>query len=477
MTQALQDSVVLITSSDGKNKRFGTGFIIRQRTNLAYVLTCDHVLEDVGSDSVLVEDLPAVVEVRGQSEGIDLAVLRVEALLGKPVAVLGDEGHPGNEVETAGFQIFDRDHLVRPLQASLGARVGLKSQVGDRIDAWDLQISDDYSLQPGYSGSPVVDERTGSVVGVVSHRQGGKTGLAISVKMLERIWRVIDSQLLYGTLSKLGYRAQVRLFRRVLNADATAAFLIHGALDYGQDWLLNKLANQYIDNLPTSRVVRIDLSRKVRGNDVSALWRELGRRGGIKQANPDISDVIARVSQWQKTQNVLLIFHSVNRIPEESLQEIMTHFWQPLTASVAGSVAGDLTAGDLTPKTDAQASTTKRSEAKSTEARKKLLLFLIDYGDRASSWKLPFAEKIDAKWQPLTPVKSPKLSEFSNEDLMEWMEDESSHLPFGLMNNIDATVDLILQHSAEGIPELALGEICDRCGYDWYEEAEKWLKL
>lgn len=451
--QALQDSVVLITSSDPKNRRFGTGFVIRQRINLAYVLTCDHVVEDVGgATQILVEDLPATVEVTGQSEGIDLAILRVESLLGKPVLSMADNGQQGDTVETAGFQVFDKDHLVRPLQAQLGAKVGLQSQVGDRIDAWDLQIADDHSLQPGYSGSPVIDEHTGTVLAVVSHRQGDKSGLAISVRMLERIWRIIDSHLLYEVLAKLGYRTQVRLFRSVLNANSVAAFLIYGALDYGQDWLLNKLANQYINDLTTSRVIRIDLSRTVRGTDVSALWRELGRRSGLRQAQPAITEVVARVGQWRKTQNVLLIFHSVNRIPEQSLTEIMNDFWQPLVASMDK---------DLPNK----------------KVGKKLLLFLVDYDDSTSDWEIPFAEKIDAAWQPLTPVKAPRLGEFSSEDLMEWMEDESSILPFALMDQIDSNVEMILQNSADGVPELALGEICDRCGYDWYEEAEKWLKL
>jgi hypothetical protein len=52
-----------------------------------------------------------------------------------------------------------------------------------------LEIVDDYPLQPGYSGSPVVDQTGGAVLGVVSHRHGeGKRGLAISVEALTKIW-------------------------------------------------------------------------------------------------------------------------------------------------------------------------------------------------------------------------------------------------------------------------------------------------
>jgi hypothetical protein len=57
-----------------------------------------------------------------------------------------------------------------------------------RIKAWDLEITDKFPLQPGYSGSPVVDEY-GKVIGVVNTRLGdGKTGVAISIEALEQIW-------------------------------------------------------------------------------------------------------------------------------------------------------------------------------------------------------------------------------------------------------------------------------------------------
>ena len=47
---------------------------------------------------------------------------------------------------------------------------------------------DDY-LQPGYSGSPVIDKYSNTVLGVVSHRRGkGDKGLAISIEALSEIW-------------------------------------------------------------------------------------------------------------------------------------------------------------------------------------------------------------------------------------------------------------------------------------------------
>ena len=54
--------------------------------------------------------------------------------------------------------------------------------------SWDLNIDDVDTLQPGYSGSPVVDEK-GVCIGIVSHREGrGEKGIAISIEVLTKIW-------------------------------------------------------------------------------------------------------------------------------------------------------------------------------------------------------------------------------------------------------------------------------------------------
>ena len=57
--EELQRSVVLISSSDRKNNRFGTGFVVRQYSGSAYLLTCAHVVDDVGgSDKVQIRESP-----------------------------------------------------------------------------------------------------------------------------------------------------------------------------------------------------------------------------------------------------------------------------------------------------------------------------------------------------------------------------------------------------------------------------------
>jgi hypothetical protein len=47
---SVSDSVVLITSADVKNSRFGTGFIFRHQEDWTYLITCAHVVQDVGGN-------------------------------------------------------------------------------------------------------------------------------------------------------------------------------------------------------------------------------------------------------------------------------------------------------------------------------------------------------------------------------------------------------------------------------------------
>jgi hypothetical protein len=104
-------------------------------------------------------------------------------------------------------------------------------------------------------------------------------------------------------------------------------------------------------------------------------------------------------------------------------------------------------------------------------------MFLVDYEGCAGSWNFPFAEKLDSTWKPHTPIRAPRLVEFSDNDLTNWIEDEYDQLPLELTKEVDYTVKEILKNSENGIPEFALEAICGRCGCDWYEELDKWLKL
>lgn len=449
----VQDSIVLISSQDEKNKRFGTGFIIRQSGSRTHVLTCAHVVEDLGGCTrVNIDGMPASVVAIGEVDCLDLAVLQADGLRQKRPLRLEPKGKSRDSISTIGFQEFDKVCLSRPLEGVLGNQVILQSKQGtERVCAWDLEIIDDYFLKPGYSGSPVISQESGYVLGIVSHRQGkGQKGLAISIAALEKIWRMIDSQELYRLLLKLGYRQQVRQFRKLVKSHSIAALLICGEPDYGQRWLLNRLVTQHLPNNLMGKTVNIDLARRGRRSDPEAIWRNLARRVGLK-GTPSVDSIVHRIYRWWETQDVLLVFHDVDYLPQHCFQEFLDQFWLPLA-------------------------TQAKESHNIHESGYKLLMFLVDYTNKVETWDTPFIEKIDSTWESKVPIRTPRLEEFSSDELFDWIEDRLDELPTSFKNE-EILVQEILSDSNEGIPELVLQEICERCGVDWYEEMDRWLKL
>lgn len=206
MSSDISDSIVLITSRDSdRSRNFGTGFAIAQDDKTIYLLTCAHVIRDVGGrEQVLVDGIPATVVAAGDEVGFDLAVLRVEGLWDKPRLSLCLSGEAEKPLIIAGFYQFDpkTPPALRTIRGSLGEQIRLSSRDGsDRVKAWDLKIEGEYYLQPGYSGSPVIDRENGCVLGVVTHQIGkGEKGLAISIQALVKIWQEMPVDLITPSL-------------------------------------------------------------------------------------------------------------------------------------------------------------------------------------------------------------------------------------------------------------------------------------
>jgi S1-C subfamily serine protease len=73
------DACILITSRNPDNRRFGTGFIIYHSGQKSYVVTCAHVISDVGGEELIEADgQPARIVGIGSDDGLDLAVIEVD---------------------------------------------------------------------------------------------------------------------------------------------------------------------------------------------------------------------------------------------------------------------------------------------------------------------------------------------------------------------------------------------------------------
>ncbi|MEC4812817.1 MAG: hypothetical protein SAK29_06020 [Scytonema sp. PMC 1069.18] len=273
------------------------------------------------------------------------------------------------------------------------------------------------------------------------------------LQQIENADTVAGSEELYRALMKLGYREQVRSFLRFLKAQSVGAFLIHGSPDYGQRWLLNRLVTQYVRFGTIGKAVKVKLDRIGRRRDINVLWRELGGLVGLsKHGSPE--EIAKQVFQLWKTQTVLLVFHDVDCMPKDYLQELLNEFWFPLASQARGVV--------------------------SQTHQFQLLMFLVDYEGCVGCKDTMFVEQLAPSWEPKIPIRLPEITAFCDRILLDWLETveiDSHKLPFiELMHEMEDLARDILRNSENGIPELALSEICNLCGCNWYDERERWLK-
>ena len=263
---------------------------------------------------------------------------------------------------------------------------------------------------------------------------------------------------LYRALLKLGYQEQIIAFKRFLKSQSIAAFLLHGSPDYGQRWLLNRLITQHIRYGTTGKLVRIQLNRIGRRRDISALWRELRGRVGLVGRQHTPSEIVEQIYGWWQTQNVILVFHDVDCMPKEYLQQLIQDFWLPLAAQAR--------------------------EVASKTTNYQLLMFLVDYEGGVSKQNTLFVEKLEPSWEPKIPIKLPSINPFGDRILKDWMNAIAVDIEFDALPLVEAIINdtedeliqEILDNSDNGVPELAMSEICHLCECNWYEEKDRWLK-
>ena len=217
-------SVFLVSSNDPDNDKFGSSVLIHKDESVSYLLTCAHVVRDVGGvHKVKVDIHPAEIVAQGSDNySDDLAVLRVNKSLGASILPLGNLSKRGSRFFTSvGWSLYDkRNKLFRlePIQGRLTRTVKLKSREQEGfVDAWEINLDSISKLQRGHSGAPILDRDSRLVIGIISHREEEKTGLAISITILDSIWIDLPSGLIRETAYDLS--AIRNLLKAVFNKD------------------------------------------------------------------------------------------------------------------------------------------------------------------------------------------------------------------------------------------------------------------
>lgn len=185
MSDIYSELIVPIECAPADFPSIGSGFVFHRIRDIAYVVTCAHVMSDTDdSCQILVDDLPATVVAKGDPKGLDLAILEVRDLRASLDLTFQQSVQAGTPVKIWGFY-KDSPTPYKKLQsikAVFVEQVLVKGKKQQRGEAWNFDIISG-ELKPGYSGSPAINSNN-EVVGIVFYSEGAKRGCAFGVKTL-----------------------------------------------------------------------------------------------------------------------------------------------------------------------------------------------------------------------------------------------------------------------------------------------------
>lgn len=194
-------SIILIESRQPDNTAIGTGFVIHHTADYTCILTCAHVVRDMGGpDHVKAATLPAEVLALGADNGLDLAVLRVARLPNRAALSLRTGGRANQAVEIEGYYKYISFRALELIRGRIAGSFRLSDTRQEHfVAAWHITIDDQAKLVGGYSGSPLCDAESGVVIGVMITRDGEQQGRAIAVEALRYVWPELPEGLLTTT--------------------------------------------------------------------------------------------------------------------------------------------------------------------------------------------------------------------------------------------------------------------------------------
>jgi len=181
----MKNSIVSIESVN--NSSFGTGFVIDSDEKGVYILTCQHVLDDV--EKPVIENVLAKVIAKG--DFIDMAILYVSKLHRETLPLQTQECNELN-VEVIGFSHFNKSLTQKKhINATLYKEsIELHSKEDDAYySVRKIKANDGFNFDRGNSGSPVICKNSGKVIAMISNKEGNDIGYAIDIVNLKEVWK------------------------------------------------------------------------------------------------------------------------------------------------------------------------------------------------------------------------------------------------------------------------------------------------
>ncbi len=254
--------------------------------------------------------------------------------------------------------------------------------------------------------------------------------------------------LLYKSLLKLGYWKQHNCFEEIAIKYSHGVFLLQGSSkDDGQKWLLKRLALISPKILQGKKII-IDLNRTSSRTDITGIWNEFAGRVGLPEESLP-SKIADKICELWKSQNVLIVFDNVDETIKENLYDLLNDFWNSLSQKIL--------------------------ENNIQQSKLKLFIFFLDYQKFVSQWNVGFVENYNSNWQPNDPLELPIINPFLEQDIRDWLNYQSQDLPPAISSNKTESVRKLLEK--QGIPIPTLRKICELCGFNWFDQEDKWLNL
>lgn len=193
MKSAYTKSIVRITSCLNNRPEFGSGFIIRYSKGSTYVVTCAHVIRDIGGSSKvrIGENHDEVEVVATGSSSFDVAVLKVkkqfEECVPLSVCLSCEEGE---RFVICGWRQFAGQFVTTTSVYGRLTLLGDTEEKNHRAETYSFEVEnpDKNLLDDGCSGAPVINEKNGCVAGIVLQKiDQGRKGICISINAVTKI--------------------------------------------------------------------------------------------------------------------------------------------------------------------------------------------------------------------------------------------------------------------------------------------------
>ena len=309
-------STFLIQSS--QNKSFGTGFCVDQDEQGSFLVTCSHVVEECGVDTLEVQGYKAELLAQGSSQTIDLAVVYVKGLVDINISTLSSDAKEADtNFSIEGFKPHKQEsYLLRTLHGSIKT-VSQILTAKRNIETYELFIENDFSIEKGYSGSAIVCENSRQVIAVATDRNSnGKQAYAIPISYLKEIWEDMPRNLFLTTVSE----QKDNFSKEVFESLDSNPLLLFSTDSYNHTDYIEHIKHEAVKHFGQPYMVEINCGRFAGIRDSQKFFNRLARTLGFGrniEDSFDFEEALIERFETAKPLKTFILIVGFERLDEE----------------------------------------------------------------------------------------------------------------------------------------------------------------